>query len=730
MNQEGPKPAFRFLPRAGLTSSFDSTGLHGRALKTALTYAVLGTMWILVSDQAVGWIFDNPANLIVAQTIKGMSYIGVTSLLVFWLARRAVRQTQAAILQEQLQSTEDLLKATLGSIGDAVLLIDPSTRNILHCNLAAERVFGFASSELVGKSTQVLHVSKQAFDEFGHLSESFLERGQVFQARAHMKRKDGELIATDHTVSTIREDAGWRDGVISIIRDITESEERQKALQKSETQYRLLADNSLDLIWAMDMNCAFTYVNPAIQTLTGYTAEEFIGTSLKDHYDSETFARLDKLIEEEVNKGPDHDGVVVTADLIRKDKSVVVTETRGRVLYNDSGNPMGLQGSTRDITERKKAERRRDVLLQRITSLHRIDQAVSSLSPVDVVLQQVVSAGMDTLEVDAAAILLLRKPQNELEYWAQIGFQTSQPKAIALQLGQGYAGACAMERRTANISDIQAEDLPASLSEMVRLEGFRGYACSPIIGRGRLLGLIEVYRFEATPLDPDQLGFLETLAGHAANGIDNISSFEKLEIANERLHLAYDSCIEGWARSLEYRDHETERHSRRVTEITLTLAQRLGFDESVLQYVRWGALLHDIGKIGVPDHILRKSGKLNEKEWEIVKQHPVIARDILSPIAFLTPAIDIPYYHHERWDGSGYPRGLQGEDIPLTARIFAVADVWDALRADRPYRKGWPQQKVLDYLAEKSGTQFDPKVVEVFLQCLWEIPACSESNYE
>lgn len=303
MNQEGPKSAFRFLPRAGLTSSFDSTGLHGRAVKTALTYAVLGTMWILVSDQAVGWIFDNPANLIVAQTIKGMSYIGVTSLLVFWLARRAVRQTQAAILQEQLQSTEDLLKATLGSIGDAVLLIDPSTRNILHCNLAAERVFGFASSELVGKSTQVLHVSKQAFDEFGHLSESFLERGQVFQARAHMKRKDGELIATDHTVSTIREDAGWRDGVISIIRDITESEERQKALQKSETQYRLLADNSLDLIWAMDMNCAFTYVNPAIQTLTGYTAEEFIGTSLKDHYDSETFARLDKLIEEEVNKG-------------------------------------------------------------------------------------------------------------------------------------------------------------------------------------------------------------------------------------------------------------------------------------------------------------------------------------------------------------------------------------------------------------------------------------------
>jgi HD-GYP domain-containing protein (c-di-GMP phosphodiesterase class II) len=178
---------------------------------------------------------------------------------------------------------------------------------------------------------------------------------------------------------------------------------------------------------------------------------------------------------------------------------------------------------------------------------------------------------------------------------------------------------------------------------------------------------------------------------------------------------AYDATIEGWARALELRDMETEGHSRRVVDTTIELARQLGIEESQLVHVRQGALLHDIGKMGVPDSILQKTDSLTDEEWEIIYQHPVYANKWLTPISYLKPALDIPYCHHERWDGSGYPRGLEGEQIPLAARIFAVVDVWDALRSDRPYRKKWSKKKTRAYILEHSGKQFDPDVVEAFL---------------
>jgi HD-GYP domain-containing protein (c-di-GMP phosphodiesterase class II) len=167
---------------------------------------------------------------------------------------------------------------------------------------------------------------------------------------------------------------------------------------------------------------------------------------------------------------------------------------------------------------------------------------------------------------------------------------------------------------------------------------------------------------------------------------------------------------------MDLRDKETEGHSQRVTETTLLLAQKMGLGEEELVQMRRGALLHDLGKLGVPDSILNKPGSLTDEERAIMNQHPALAYELLSPIEFLRPALDIPYCHHERWDGSGYPRGLQGEQIPLSARIFAVGDVYDALTSDRPYRKAWPRSKALDYIREKSGHEFDPQVVEAFLR--------------
>jgi len=193
---------------------------------------------------------------------------------------------------------------------------------------------------------------------------------------------------------------------------------------------------------------------------------------------------------------------------------------------------------------------------------------------------------------------------------------------------------------------------------------------------------------------------------------------ERLHQANHSLRSAYEATIEGWARALELRDLETELHSERVSELTLRLADLLGVSEAEKVHLRRGVLLHDVGKMAIPDSILFKPGPLDEQEWEIMRRHPLNAYKLLAPIEYLRPALEIPLYHHEKWDGSGYPYGLKGEAIPLAARIFAVIDVWDALRFDRPYRKAWPEEQVTAYICEQSGLHFDPQVVTHFLRLI------------
>ena len=190
----------------------------------------------------------------------------------------------------------------------------------------------------------------------------------------------------------------------------------------------------------------------------------------------------------------------------------------------------------------------------------------------------------------------------------------------------------------------------------------------------------------------------------------------QLKKVQQELLLAYDTTLSGWAKALELRDHETENHSRRVTEVTIALAKKLGVVEEELEHIRRGAILHDIGKMGVPDSILQKPGLLTLEERRVIEEHPTNAYKLLCDIPFLQKALEIPYCHHERWDGKGYPRGLKGEEIPLSARIFALVDVWDAVLSDRPYKKAWPEEKALAYIQENAEKHFDPMVVEKFFE--------------
>jgi HD-GYP domain-containing protein (c-di-GMP phosphodiesterase class II) len=185
---------------------------------------------------------------------------------------------------------------------------------------------------------------------------------------------------------------------------------------------------------------------------------------------------------------------------------------------------------------------------------------------------------------------------------------------------------------------------------------------------------------------------------------------------HEELLISYQKTIEGWSNALDLRDKETEGHTLRVTQTSVEFGKAMHVNDDDLEHIRLGSLLHDVGKLGVPDAILLKPGKLTDEEWDVMRKHPVYAYEWLSPIPFLEKALDIPYCHHEKWDGSGYPRGLHGENIPLFARLFAIVDVWDALCSERPYRAAIPEPEVLSYIQKEAGTHFDPQLVDVFVK--------------
>lgn len=281
-------------------------------------------------------------------------------------------------------------------------------------------------------------------------------------------------------------------------------------------------------------------------------------------------------------------------------------------------------------------------------------------------------------------------------------------------MGEGQAGRAVLERQIIQIPNVAASGTEFAHPDLLKDENIAAYFAVPLITKGQVMGVLEICH--RTPLEPSEewIEFLRTLGGQAAIAIDNVNMFESLQKSTDELELAYDATIEGWSRALDLRDKETEGHTQRVTGMTVELARSFGLSEPDLMKVRWGALLHDIGKMGVPDSILLKPGSLTEDEWVVMKKHPELAFEMLSPIRYLQGALDIPYCHHEWWNGSGYPRGLKGEEIPLAARIFAVIDVWDALISDRPYRPAWTKQKALEHIQAGAGTHFDPQVVIKF----------------
>ena len=364
-------------------------------------------------------------------------------------------------------------------------------------------------------------------------------------------------------------------------------------------------------------------------------------------------------------------------------------------------------------------------------TLQTISNAVSGRHNIRETLNDICFRVNQQLGTDATGIVLLSPDGTRLACAGSHGFYEEQiPESIPVDIT--HAGRAIRERRTIHVQYFQfylPGDVASPPHSIMRSQRYQSvthaspepnvaYLGVPLLLNDRPVGVLELFRYVGFPTHSQWHSFLQSLAHQVAVAIDSARLVQDVQRANQELAQAYGSTIEGWSRALDMRDKETEGHSQRVTEMTVRLAKAFGFSDEQLKNVRYGALLHDIGKLAIPDHILFNVGPLSQDEWAVMRRHPEYARQMLGNVDYLKPALDIPYSHHERWDGNGYPRGLKGEEIPLAARIFAVVDVWDALRSSRRYREGLPDMAVRDYLRADAGVHLDPQVVDRFLTML------------
>jgi PAS domain S-box-containing protein len=502
---------------------------------------------------------------------------------------------------------------------------------------------------------------------------------------------------------------------LGIRREIRARRGMEEALRRSESLHRALAESAQDLVLLAGKDELIQYVNPAGAAHLGRSAEELVGRPLGEVFPARTYERLAQSLRAVFasRAAVSFEGRISAAGDERWFDTVLTP------LKDAGSEPYAVLAVAREITERKKAEKRSDLQVQRLSALRTIDRTITASVDLSLTLDVFLAHVTSALRVDAASVLLLDRSSPVLRYAAGRGFRTDAVTRSLVRLGEGYAGQAAVEKKRVSIGDIADVRGPFVFFPLIEKEAFVAYHGVPLVAKGQIKGVLEIFHRSRLDPDPDWLQFLEALATDAAIAIDNAALFDDLQHANTELSLAYDATLEGWGRALELRDEETEGHTRRVTEMTLRLARAMEVAENDLIHIRRGSFLHDIGKIGIPDRVLLKPQPLTDEEWAIMRMHPVYAFRLLQPIRFLRPALDIPYCHHERWDGGGYPRGLAGVHIPIAARIFSVVDVWDALRSRRPYHDEWSEERVREHVRSLAGSQFDPEVVEAFLALDW-----------
>ncbi len=625
--------------------------------------------------------------------------------------------------QKKLQQAIDFKQEQISAFTDnpsVAIMIADSSGKIVHANdpyarlleTEVENTLGKyiwdLTVDLLGPQIQSEKLRNQIKSTFFHAVEAGKldpTRKNVFEAIT----RSGKKLILQQNMFIFQTSQGPCMGTFLI--DQTELESTRTAQQDSEKSFRAIFEQGPYETSVSRMTGELIDVNERFCLETGLPREKIIGKTAR------LLGRLNEEDENRLRELAQKTGGIID----RYEMSMFVNGHERNVLL--SAKVMELHDQPEvftiitDITDLKKSQKNVQQQLDQITGLRKIDTSIISGSEISDTLNLILDQAVHSLNAKTARLLLgLDASRSPVRIYSR---GENLEDITLLEKEDFLIKKMEQDRETVLVSENEIEESHEALNTFYNENKIRYHCLVPAITGGKLIGIIEIF-FEKDPhIDVEnwQL-YIETLSGQITLAIKNFELISGLQEKNEELLEAYESTISGWAHALEIRDEETFGHSERVLELSLRVAKALNFSEIEISNFRRGVLLHDIGKIGIPDSILLKPGPLDESEWKIMKQHPVFAYNLLKGISFLKNSLDVPHSHHERWDGSGYPDGLRGEEIPIAARVFAVIDVWDALINDRPYRKAWSKEKTRNYLIENSNVQFDPTIVDIFLKII------------
>lgn len=670
--------------------------------------------------------------------------------------KRQQTRREKDLAEEQLRASEAKFRSLFQNNHAVMLLIDPADGTIIDANPAACAYYGWSIEELTHKNIAEINTLSE-IEVKAEMQKALAEQRNFFQFQHRLS--SGEIRDVEVFSGPIQHEN--KSLLYSIVIDVTARKQAEAALQRKSRLQEEIAALGRALAATLDLETVYQTTERFLKKMIdcpNFAINLFDPKEkmLSVAYCSSDGMRIDPAVIPPLPFNPlrASDGrsraiakkePVIVHDLAAKRKAgggmLIGSELEPQtaiyipmIVSNEVIGLLDLQSYQKDAYSREDSEwlslvsnqvglaiqnsrlfRQTQQRIAELQLLHSIDQAITTNIDSQTLYQTIVEQIAAQPIVDAVDILLFDPQEQVLVFAAGAGFSSPLITQTRLKLGEGLAGKAAQEKRPIHFFN-STNEIPGFFhSPAWEAEKFAAYLGLPLMIHGDLIGVLEIYSRKQMQAERNLIDFMEGLSQQIAIAVDNSQLFQRLRQANSDLLQAYDATIAGWSHAMDLRDKETEGHTERVTEMTMKIARGLGISGEKLVHIRRGTLLHDIGKLGVPDHILQKPGPLSDEEWVIMRKHPVYAYQMLSPIEYLRPAINIPYCHHEKWDGTGYPRGLKGQQIPLEARIFAIVDVYDALTSDRPYRAAWPREKALAYIEEQSGKYFDPKIAAAFL---------------
>ncbi|HEY1308634.1 MAG TPA: HD domain-containing phosphohydrolase [Vicinamibacterales bacterium] len=584
---------------------------------------------------------------------------------------------------------------------DVVLLVDASGTVVF----ANDRVqcLGYTADELVGQPVATLVPERYRAGHVTHAAryhEAPWTRRLGTESGIRARHRVGHTVHVDIQLSS----HAFGDAIhtLCVIRDLTAQKALEARLSTSEEQYRHLVEHASDVFYriAVDddpLQGTMTYVSPQAETLTGYPADMFmrdqrLWMQLVHPGDLSVLAADTQAI---LNSGSA--GTREYRIRHRSDGHYTWVEDRVVPQYDEAGALVGYQGTARDITERW-------WLHHQLRTIVTLGAALRDRRGRQEIVTSLLDALPPLFEANGVAFVSRDAAQDtvtfELARHALASWSGRSLPTIEAVSERVIASGSAFVANSARTNPRLSQELPPEV---------QAYASVPVRAGEETVGALVVTK--SSPFIKRELTVLEAVGELAAIALQRQQLYEQVQRKAMDLEEAYESTIAGWARALDMRDRITNGHTQRVTEMALRLARVLDVPADQLAHLRRGGMLHDIGKMAIPDAILQKRGPLTTEERAIMEKHAEYAGELLGPIEFLRPALDVPLSHHEWWDGTGYPRGLKGDEIPLLARIFAVADVYDAITSERPYAPAEPHEAAMAFITKHSGSQFDPAVV-------------------